>query len=136
MIQIRGTFSDGDNGSSFQDGDDVKLNDFDYLLQLPDEEREREWIQARLETLTAQENILLTAAVLKEPPQNTVDAVNQLNSLFLYWACENAGSYEQLGEFYLKQCCKIPETILPCVDLTKVGIYFADQNPGRCVKHF
>ena len=81
MIQIRGTFSDGDNGSSFQDGDDVKLNDFDYLLQLPGEERERKWIQARLETLTAQENILLTAAVLKEPPQNTVDAVNQLNSL-------------------------------------------------------
>lgn len=112
------------------------MNNFDYLLQLPGEEREREWIRTRLETLSAQESIQLTAAALRDPPQNTVDVVNQLNSLFLYWACENTGNYEQLGEFYLKECCKISETTLPYIDLTKTGMYFAGQNPGRFVDNF
>ena len=60
----------------------MTLNDFDYLLQLPGEERERDWLRVRLGTLSARENILLTAAALRKPPQNTVDAVNQLESLF------------------------------------------------------
>lgn len=112
------------------------MNNFDYLLQLPGEEREREWIRTRLETLSAQESIQLTAAALRDPPQNTVDAVNQLNSLFLYWVRNNAGSYEQLGEFYLKEWCNIPETILPHADLTKAGMYYASQHPGRFVENY
>ena len=112
------------------------MNDFDYLLQLPGEEREREWIRARLETLTARENILLTAATQKQSPQNTVEAINQIESLVLYWAACNTGSLEQLGEYYMKECCKMPEAALPFTDLTKVGSYFADRNPGQFIGDF
>ena len=37
------------------------MNDFGYLLDLPGEERERRWLQERLETLSVREGIILEA---------------------------------------------------------------------------
>ena len=41
------------------------MNDFDYLAQLPGEEREQDWIRKRLGTLSVREGYALTAAVME-----------------------------------------------------------------------
>ena len=43
------------------------MSDFDYLLTLPGEEREQDWLQERLETLSVRESITLAAAALVMP---------------------------------------------------------------------
>ena len=50
----------------------MKLNEFDYLAQLPGEEREQDWIRKRLATLSVREGYALTAAVTGGPPENAV----------------------------------------------------------------
>ena len=109
------------------------MNDFDYLAQLPGQEREQNWIRERLKTLSAREGIALSAAALGQPPENCVDAINQLQSLDWYEIRINAGSYEQLGEYYLRNFTKIPEDALPYVDLTQVGEQCEDKYPGLFV---
>lgn len=109
------------------------MNDFDYLAQLPGQEREQNWIRERLRTLSVREGIALSAAALCQPPENCVDAINQLQSLDWYEIHINAGSYEQLGEYYLRNYTKMPEDALPYVDLTQVGEQCEDKYPGLFV---
>ena len=50
------------------------MSEFDHL---PGEEREQHWLQERLATLSARESVALTAATLRSPPQNAVDAIKE-----------------------------------------------------------
>ena len=109
------------------------MNDFDYLAQLPGEEREQNWIRMRLETLSAREGVVLTAAAQKNPPANTVDAINQIQSLDLYRVQCGTDGYEQLGELYLRESFKIPEDARPFVDLAQLGKQYASKYPGQFV---
>ena len=84
------------------------MNDFDYLAQLPGEEREQDWIRKRLGTLSVREGYALTAAVMGSPPENAVQAINRLQSLDEYMVCIDAGSYEALGMAYLLNETKMP----------------------------
>ena len=42
----------------------MKLKEFDYLAQLPGEEREQDWLRMRLSTLSAREGIVLAAGMI------------------------------------------------------------------------
>lgn len=108
----------------------MKLNDFDYLSELPGEEREQNWIRMRLGTLSAREGVVLTAAAQAAPPENTVQAINQLQTLDEYTVCLDAGSYEALGMAYLLNETKMPGNALPFVDLTQMGKHYEDKHPG------
>ena len=109
------------------------LNDFDYLLDLPGEERERRWLQERLETLSVREGIILAAAAQSDPPGDMVQAINCLQSLDHYEMRVNAGSYEALGLAYLRNETKMPENALPFVDLEQMGRHYEDLHPGLFV---
>ena len=111
----------------------MKLNDFDYLAQLPGEEQERRWLQERLETLSVREGTILAAATLKDPPEDMAQAINQLQTLDEYTVRMGAVSYEALGMAYLLNETKMPENALPFVDLTQMGTHYEDKHPGLFV---
>ncbi len=108
----------------------MNLNDFDYLAQLPGEEREQDWIRKRLGTLSAREGIVLAAATLGNPPENTVDAINCLQSLDEYTVCLDAGSYEALGRRYLLNETRMPVDALPFLNLESLGEQYEATHPG------
>ncbi len=104
--------------------------DFDYLAQLPGEERERCWLQKRLEQLSVREGIVLAAAAQSTPPKDMVQAINQLQSLDEYTVRMDAGSCEALGRWYLLNETKMPQDALPFLDLEAVGRQYEDRHPG------
>ena len=107
------------------------MNDFDYLAQLPGEEREQNWIKTRLKTLSVREGIILAAASQADQPKDAVQAINQLQSLDVYRIVCGADSYERLGEYYLAQCRGVPDDVKPYVDLAQVGKHYTVLHPGR-----
>lgn len=109
------------------------MNDFDYLAQLSGEEREQNWIRIRLGTLSVREGIVLAAAAQAHPPENAVQAINQLQSLDEYTVCLDAGSYEALGRRYLLNDTKMPRDALPFLDLEAVGRQYEDRHPGLII---
>lgn len=106
------------------------MNDFDYLAQLPGEEREQRWLRERLETLSVREGIILAAAAQADPPENAAQAINQLQSLDEYTVRLDAGSYEELGRRYLLSETRVPQDALPFIDLESVGRQYEDRHPG------
>ena len=102
----------------------------DLLMSLPLMEQEQRWIMERLDTLSVKEQYQLSAAILRTgkleelagktgwelqtailhmDPKVAVDAVNCLLSLEDYQVCFPAGSYAQLGSFYLRHESHLPE---------------------------
>lgn len=115
------------------------------------EKETRQWLIERLEVLSVKEKYQLTAAlfrtaapggiaektdselqaaVLAMKPEIAVDVVNSLLSLHDYEVCYPAGSYEQLGEYYLRYEADVPATVLPYVDADRVGRQYEDCHPG------
>lgn len=111
---------------------------------------ERQWILDRLETLSVKEQAQLAAAtisrsyltalsekageerelaVLKMDSNTAKDAVNLLLSLPDYEVICPAGSYEQLGESYLRYEAGRPD-LIPYADLERIGWKYEDSRPG------
>ena len=106
------------------------MSEFDDLLRLPGDEREQRWLQERLATLSVREGVVLSAAVLRSPPENAMDAINCLQSLDDYRVHINVGSYEALGHAWLRNETKMPQSAMLFVDLEQTGRYYEDQHPG------
>lgn len=126
----------------------------DLLMSLPLMDRERQWIMDRLETLSVKEQYQLSAAILRTgrlgelagktgwelqtailhmDPEAAVDAVNCLLSLEDYQVCFPAGSYAQLGSFYLRHEGHLPERAMYYADLEALGRRYEDRHPGLFV---
>lgn len=112
---------------------------------------ERQWILDRLETLSVKEQAQLTAlhlstgrlrelsgkdgkelelAVVGMRPEAAVDAINCLLSLSDYEVLCPAGSYEQLGAYYLRHEAGLPEPLIPYADLEQIGWNYEDNHLG------
>lgn len=108
------------------------MNEYaESLLRLPGTEEEREWLESRLETMSVKEGIVLAAAVERSPPETMMDAVNHLLTLEQYDVIP-AGSYEQLGAFYLWNQC-VPQEQRPFFDQSALGQWYEDEHPGLFV---
>ena len=126
----------------------------DFLMSLPLMEREQQWIMERLDTLSVKEQHQLSAAILRigkleelagktgwelQPailhmdPEAAVDGVNCLLSLEDYQVCFPAGSYAQLGSFYLQHEGHLPERAMYYTDLEALGRRYEDRHPGLFV---
>ena len=111
---------------------------------------ERQWLIDRLETLSVKEQAQLGAAIisrgqlaalsekageerelaiLKMDSNTAKDAVNLLLSLPDYEVICPAGSYEQLGESYLRYEAGRPD-LIPYADLERIGGKYEDSRPG------
>ena len=126
----------------------------DLLMSLPLMEQEQRWIMERLDTLSVKEQYQLSAAILRTgkleelagktgwelqtailhmDPKVAVDAVNCLLSLEDYQVCFPAGSYAQLGSFYLQHEARLPERAMYYADLEALGRRYEDRHPGLFV---
>ncbi len=111
---------------------------------------ERQWLVERLETLSVKEQTQLAAAIisrgqlkalsekageerelaiLKMDSNTAKDAVNLLLSLPDYEVICPAGSYEQLGESYLRYETGRPD-LIPYANLEQIGWNYEDSHPG------
>ena len=121
------------------------------LFRQPANDIEKQWLLDRLKTLSVREayqlsTVMLTtgrlkevsgkagdellAAVLKLDRQETVESINCLLSLSDYEVLCPAGSYEALGEYYLRYEAELPEAAIPYADLYQIGCRYEDQHPG------
>ena len=110
------------------------MDNFDHLLKLPGPAQYQAWVKERLETLSVREGYALAAVLMRSSPRDAEEAVACLNSLDHYDVCP-AGSYEELGQFYLQQL-NTPEDVLPHADLDGLGRFFEDQHPGLFIGHY
>ncbi len=106
---------------------------FAYLTMLPGTPQEQTWLKKRLETLSVRENYILAAAAARRLPESMSDAIDCIQSLDDYSVCSPAGSYEALGEYYLRQNTELPEDVLPHVDLDQLGQWYEDAHPGTFI---
>lgn len=111
---------------------------------------ERQWLLDRLETLSVKEQNQLAAAiisrgqlkalsektgeerelaVLKMDPNTARDAVNLLLALPDYEVICPAGSYAQLGEYYLRYEAGHPD-LIPYANLEQIGWNYEDSHLG------
>ncbi len=109
------------------------MSDFDYLLTLPGEERERHWLQERLETLSVRESITLSAAIQRTQPEDMAQAIDCLQTLDGYTVRPDAGSYAALGQYHLHWGTTMPKAALGFVDLAAIGQKYEDKHPGLFV---
>ena len=58
------------------------------------------------------------------------EAINCLLSLSDYEVLCPVGSYEALGEYYLRYEAELPEAAIPYADLEQIGRRYEDQHPG------
>ena len=103
---------------------------YERLNGLPTTWQESIWIHDRLETLTAKESIILSAATIRRPPENGTDVINHLLSLSDYEVCSPAGSYTQLGQFYLDYEASVPKKLHAYVEKEQLGMLYEDAHPG------
>ncbi len=97
---------------------------------LPGTTEEREWLRKRLETLTARESLLLTAAQMRQPADNLMKVIQQLCSLPDYTLITPVESYEDLGRRYLERETRVPRSLQDHADLEKLGRWYEDIHPG------
>ena len=87
----------------------------------------------KLEELAGKTGWELQTAILHMDPKVAVDAVNCLLSLEDYQICFPAGSYAQLGSFYLRHESHLPERAMYYADLEALGRRYEDRHPGLFV---
>lgn len=109
------------------------MHEFEELTCLPGTGRERNWLEERLETLSEKEKTILSAALLRRPPETMAEAINHLLSLEDYEVCFPANSYEQLGRFYLRYETSLPEAAIYYADQYRLGMIYEDKHPGLFV---
>ena len=109
------------------------MNYIERLNTLPATAQEKAWLEERLATLSEKEALVLGAAMLRSPPKSAADAINHLLRLGDYEVCCPAGSYEELGRFYLRSETTIPESLYPFTDLNRLGRNYEDAHPGLFV---
>ena len=123
----------------------------ELIYALPMTNAECQWVSGRIGFLSVKEHYQLWAAlqrreslygllgkqgdallaeVLQRPPSITLDAINCLLELPYYEVCYPAGSYEELGEYYLLYEAGAPASVLPYTELKAVGQRYAALTPG------
>lgn len=105
--------------------------DYNKFFRIPHTRAEGDWMEERLTTLSARESVILAAALHRQPPETSIDAINLLISLQDYSIRFPARGYEDLGRFYLAEAgLELPELVLAHTDMEALGVAFEDSHPG------
>jgi hypothetical protein len=106
------------------------MNPFDALNRLPATPQETAWLQARMETLSVRESLILGAALMGNPAYDARDVINIFQSMPDYEVCYPAGSYEALGRYALCYDAQLPQELSEHIDLEQLGRNYEDEHPG------
>ena len=101
----------------------------DEILRLPGSAEEKRQLKDRLERLSEQDETVLAAAMWRNRPGCAADILGHLDSLSDYICCP-AGSYAQLGAFFLLGEGDIPADIENDPELEELGRRYEDAHPG------
>lgn len=103
--------------------------DINALLQLNGTQKERDWLQENMETLSVRERTILAAVFQQHPPASMAEVISHMLTLDEYEVRYHAGNCEQLGEFCMRENC-VPEELRDYVDTKELGMSYADEHPG------
>lgn len=106
------------------------MKKFESLERLPATPEEKAWLQERMETLSVRESMILSAALMSGDVHDGCDLVNVFQAMPDYEVCYPAGSYTQLGRFYLAHETHLPEDIPDFIDIEQLGRNYEDEHPG------
>ena len=106
------------------------MNKFDAIERLPATPEEKAWLRERLETLSVRESMILSAALISKEIYNGADLINVFQAMQDYEVCYPAGSYAQLGRFYLANETQLPENIPDFIDTEQLGRNYEVEHPG------
>lgn len=105
------------------------------LLQLPGRQDEIDWLRDKLEVLSVREEIILSAALQRRPPETAANMIDHMLSIPYYEVCAGASSYVALGKFFMEyeNPVKLPNDALSFVDLGSLGWQYEDLHPGTFI---
>ena len=87
-------------------------------------------VRRRVGTLTADEEAILAAIVLRYDPKSTERAMELLDHASEYAILKGVNCYESLGRYYLAHETSVPEELYEYMNLDALGCRYEDEHPG------
>ena len=87
-------------------------------------------VRRRVGTLTADEETILAAIVLRYDPKSTERAMELLDHASEYAILKGVNCYESLGRYYLAHETSVPEELYEYMNLDALGCRYEDEHPG------
>ncbi|MCI6320774.1 MAG: DUF4240 domain-containing protein [Clostridiales bacterium] len=92
--------------------------------------QELDAVRRRVGTLTADEETILTAIVLRYDPESAEQAMELLDHVSDYTILKGVNCYESLGRYYLAHDTSVPEELYEYMNLDALGCRYEDEHPG------
>ncbi len=87
-------------------------------------------VRRRVGRLTADEEAILTAVILRYAPESTEQAMELLDQASEYTILKGVNCYESLGRYYLAHETSMPEELYEYINLDALGCRYEDEHPG------
>ena len=87
-------------------------------------------VRHRIGTLTADEETILAAIVLRYAPESTEQTMELLDHVSDYTILKGVNCYESLGRYYLAHETSVPEELYEYMNLDALGCRYEDEHPG------
>ena len=87
-------------------------------------------VRRRVGTLTADEEAILAAIVLRYDPKSTEQAMELLDHASEYAILKGVNCYESLGRYFLAHETSVPEELYEYMNLDALGCRYEDEHPG------
>lgn len=87
-------------------------------------------VRHRIGTLTADEETILAAIVLRYAPESTEQTMELLDRASEYTILKGVNCYESLGRYYLAHDTSVPEELYEYMNLDALGCHYEDEHPG------
>ena len=102
------------------------MNTFKEIPSLPGSPEEKEWLRERVDVLSVGERYILSASLMRTPPVDCKEAINEFLSLPDYELLFPAGGYEGLGQLWRDEIGGAPDGL----DVWHLGQLYEDIHPG------
>ena len=87
-------------------------------------------VRRRVGTLTADEETILAAIILRYAPESTEQAMELLDHVSDYTILKGVNCYESLGRYFLAHETSVPEELYEYMNLDALGCRYEDEHPG------
>ena len=87
-------------------------------------------VRRRVGTLTADEETILAAIILRYAPESTEQAMELLDHVSDYTILKGVNCYESLGRYYLTHETSVPEELYEYMNLDALGCRYEDEHPS------
>lgn len=92
--------------------------------------QELDAVRRRVGTLTADEETILAAIILRYAPESTEQVMELLDHVSDYTILKGVNCYESLGRYYLTHETSVPEELYEYMNLDALGCRYEDEHPG------